>query len=84
MAVAAHDARPLVLQTLAVELPAEWPIGSGTASVWRRIPFWALEGLRLVTMVYLLPLTILAVGVPLGLALTGILAGAAWVWRSVW
>jgi hypothetical protein len=80
----AHDTRPLVLRTLPVELPAGWRAEPGTASVWHRISFWPLEGLRLVAVVYLLPLTILAVGIPLGLALTGMLLGAAWVWRSVW
>lgn len=83
-ASAAHDTRRLVLTTLPVELPAGWRAEPGTASVWHRISFWPLEGLRLVGVIYLLPLTILAVGIPLGLALTGMLLGAAWVWRSIW
>jgi len=83
-ASAAHDPRSLVLTTLPVELPAGWRADSGTASVWHRISFWPLEGLRLVAVIYLLPLTILAVGIPLGLALTGMLLGATWVWRSIW
>ena len=84
MAIAAHDARPLVLPTRPVEFPAGWGAESATASMWQRISFWPLEGLRLVGVIYLLPLTILAVGIPLGLALTGMLRGVAWVWRSVW
>ncbi len=46
--------------------------------------FWPLEFLRLVAAVYLLPLAILAIGIPVGLALTGVLLGAAWVWRTLW
>jgi hypothetical protein len=84
MAIAAHGAHSLVLPTRPVELPAGWRAESGTASLWHRISFWPLEGLRLVAVIYLLPLTILAVGIPLGLALTGTLRGVAWIWRSVW
>lgn len=83
-APATHDARPIVFPPLPVKLPAGWRAESGKASVWQRISFWPLEGLRLVAVVYLLPFAILAVGIPLGLALTGLLLGAAWVWRSVW
>jgi hypothetical protein len=79
-----HDARALALPTLPVELPAGPRAESGEASVWHRISFWPLEALRLVAVIYLLPLAILAVGIPLGLALTGVLLGAGWVWRSVW
>ena len=87
MAIAAspaHDIRSLVLPRLPVELPAGWRAEAGPASLWQRISFWPLEALRLVAVVYLLPVTILAVGIPLGLALTGMVLGAAWVWRSIW
>jgi hypothetical protein len=83
-ASAAHDRRSLVLPTLPVALPAGWRAEAGPAGVWQRISFWPLEGLRLVAVVYLLPVTILAVGIPVGFALTGVLLGAAWVWRSIW
>ena len=83
-ASAAHDRRTLILPTLPVALPAGWRAEAGPASVWQRISFWPLEGLRLVAVVYLLPVTILAVGIPVGLALTGMLLGVAWVWRSIW
>jgi hypothetical protein len=33
---------------------------------------------------YMLPLAILAIGIPVGLALTGVLLGAAWLWRTLW
>jgi hypothetical protein len=81
---AAHDLLPLVHTTLPVELPAGWRAEPGTDSVWHRITFWPLEALRLVAVIYLLPLTILAVGIPVGLVLTGMILGAAWVWRSIW
>jgi hypothetical protein len=57
------------------------PIGPG---VWSRLSFWPLEFLRLVAVVYLLPIAILAIGIPIGLVLTGVLLGAGWAWRTIW
>lgn len=84
MAIAAHDTHPLVVPTRPVASAAAQQAESGTARVGRGISYWALEGLRLMAVIYLLPLTILAVGIPLGLALIAMLSGAVWVWRSVW
>ena len=83
-ATAPGDARALVLPRRPVELPAYPRAESSQPSVWRRVSFWPLEFLRLVAAVYMLPLAILAIGIPVGLALTGVLLGAAWVWRTLW
>ena len=56
-ASAAHDIRSLVLPRLPVELPAGWRAEAGPASLWQRLSFWPLEALRLVAVVYLLPVT---------------------------
>jgi hypothetical protein len=74
----------LVLPRRPVELPAALRAESSQPSVWRRISFWPLEFLRLVAAVYMLPLVILAIGIPVGLALTAVLLGAAWLWRTLW
>ena len=80
----ARDAHSLVLPRLPVELPTRLQAESSQPSVWRRISFWPLEFLWLVAAVYMLPLAILAIGIPVALALTGVLLGAAWVWRTLW
>jgi hypothetical protein len=81
-APATHDAHALPLPRPQIALGPRSE--SGPAGIWRRVSFWLLEGLRLVAVVYLLPVAILAVGISLGLALTLVLRGAAWVWRLVW
>jgi hypothetical protein len=84
IATAPGDARSLVLPGLPVELPTRLQAESSQPSVWRRVSFWPLEFLRLVAVVYALPLAILAIGIPAGLALTGLFLGATWVWRMLW
>jgi hypothetical protein len=83
-ATAPADVRSLVLPRRPVDLPADPRVESSQPSAWRRVSFWPLEFLRLVAVVYMFPLAILAIGIPVGLALTGVLLGAAWVWRALW
>jgi hypothetical protein len=83
-ATAPGDARALVLPRRPVDLPADLRAESSQPSIWRRVSFWPLEFLRLVAVVYALPLAILAIGIPVGLALTGLFLGATWVWRMLW
>jgi len=83
-ATAPADARSLVLPRRPVDLPAHPRAESSQPSAWRRVSFWPLEFLRLVAVVYMFPLAILAIGIPVGLALTGVLLGATWVWRALW
>ena len=79
-ATAPADARSLVLPRRPVDLPADPRAESSQPSAWRRVSFWPLEFLRLVAVVYMFPLAILAIGIPVGL----VLLGAAWVWRTLW
>ena len=83
-ATAARDTRSLVLARLPVDSAAQQGAKSSVPSVWRRILFWPLEFVRLVAAVYMLPLAILAIGIPVGLALTGVFLATAWVWRTLW
>ena len=83
-ATAPADARSLVLPRRPVDLPADPRAESSQPSAWRRVSFWPLEFVRLVAVVYMFPLAILAIGIPVGLALTGLLLGATWVWRALW
>ena len=79
----ARDPRPVLLP-VPVAFPTRPREGLNQGSVWRRVSFWPLECLRLVAVVYAFPLAILAIGIPLGLALTGLIFGATWVWRLLW
>lgn len=45
--------------------------------------FWPAEFLRLVGVVYLFPIVILAIGIPLALALNGLILAGQWLWRSL-
>lgn len=83
-AVAVHDARAHDLPRPPVDVPARPRAEFGRPKVRRPISFWPLEFMRLVAVVYLLPLVILAIGLPLGLVLTGVIAGAARAWSSLW
>jgi hypothetical protein len=69
---------------LSAQSPARQRAGPIPPNVWRRMSFWPLEFLRLVAAVYMLPLAILAIGIPVGLAITAVLFGAGWVWRTLW
>jgi hypothetical protein len=83
-ATGARDARSLVLPQLPLELPARPRAKCRQPNARHPSSFWPLEFLRLVAVVYMLPLAILAIGIPVGLALVGVLRGTAWVWRTLW
>jgi hypothetical protein len=83
-ATPARDARSLVLSGLPAQLPATQRAWPSQAGVWRRTSFWASEFLWLVAAVYMLPLVILAIGIPVGLVLTALLLSAGWVWSTLW
>ena len=80
-APATHDTRALPRPRRPIA-PGPRP-ESDKAGAWHRVSFWLLESLRLVAVVYLLPVAILTVGISLGLALAMLLRGAGWVWRLV-
>jgi hypothetical protein len=86
MSTAAVDAhtRSLVLSGGARDLSARPQARLNQPSLWHRLSFWPLEFLRLVAVVYMLPIVILAIGIPAGLALMGIVLGADWLWHRLW
>jgi hypothetical protein len=72
VASTASDPDPVIFPVVLAELPARPRAEFSQSGVWRRVSFWSLEFLRLVAVVYALPLAILAIGIPVGLALTGL------------
>jgi hypothetical protein len=45
--------------------------------------FWPAEFLRLLAVAYLFPLVVLAIGLPVALAVTGLLMAGQWLWQSL-
>jgi hypothetical protein len=45
--------------------------------------FWPAEFLRLIAVAYLFPLVVLAIGLPVALAVTGLLMAGQWLWQSL-
>jgi hypothetical protein len=56
-------------------------IATARAPAWRRTMFWPAELLRLIGVAFLFPVVILALGLPVAFALTGLLLAAQWVWH---
>ena len=56
-------------------------IAAPAADAWSRAMFWPAEFLRLIGVAFLFPVVILAMGLPLALALTGLLLAAQWLWQ---
>ena len=62
---------------------ATGPIGAPRAAAWSGAMFWPAEFLRLIGVAFLFPVVILAMGLPLALAVTGLLLAAQWLWQSL-
>lgn len=58
-------------------------VSGGGPSTLRRLMFWPAEFLRLMAVAYLFPLVVLAIGLPVALAVTGLLKAGQWLWQSV-
>ena len=83
MTIAAPAHSP-VLPSVSVELSTRRRVESAQPGAWRRLSYWPLEFVRLLAAIYMLPVALLVIGVPIGLALTGLFLGAAWLWRALW
>ena len=83
-AIAAHDLASVILPRAYVEAPPRVRIAPTPPGVWKRLSFWVAEFLRLVAVVYLLPIVILAIGIPIALAVNGLIFAAGWVWTASW
>ena len=60
---------------------ATGPIAAPRAAVWSRTMFWPAEFLRLIGVAFLFPIVILAMGLPVAFAVTGLLLAAQWLWQ---
>jgi hypothetical protein len=78
-AIAAHDLPSVILPRTYTEAPPRVRIAPTQPGVWKRLSFWVAEFLRLVAVVYLLPIVILAIGIPIALAVNGLIFAAGWV-----
>ena len=52
--------------------------------LWRRISFWPAEFVRLVALVYMLPIAIYALGTPIAVAVNAVLFCTGWSWKALW
>ena len=82
-AIAAPDVPSLVLPKVYARTPSREAISPSRPGLWRRLSGWAREALLLVGVVWLLPITILAIGIPFALAITGLLFAGDWVWKAL-
>jgi hypothetical protein len=58
--------------------------GAGQLHLWRRISFWPAELVRLVALIYMLPVVIYAIGIPVAAAIKAVLFCAGWVGKALW
>jgi hypothetical protein len=56
---------------------------AGQLHLWRRLTFWPAEFLRLVALIYMLPVVIYAIGIPVGAAISAVLFCAGWVGKAL-
>jgi hypothetical protein len=66
------------------ELPVRPGVGLGKRQLWRRMSFWPAELMRVVALVYMLPIVIYAIGVPIALAVNAVLFCVGWSWKILW
>ena len=81
-AVALPDVPAFVLPRAHAGTPPREAISPSHLGSRRRLSGWAKEALLLVGAVYMFPLAILAVGIPLALAVNGLLLLAGWAWNA--
>ena len=82
-AVALPDVPAFVLPRAQDITPPREAIRPSPPGSRRRLSGWAKEALLLVGAVYVFPLAILAIGIPLALAVNGLLLLAGWAWHAL-
>ena len=65
------------------DLPVRPRLGPGQLHLWRRITFWPAEFVRLVALIYMLPVVIYAIGIPVAAAISAVLFCAGWVGKAL-
>ena len=64
-------------------LPAASPARSAIGQWWVQITYWPAELLRLVALIYMLPIVIYAVCLPIAAVIKTILVLASWSWNAL-
>lgn len=62
-------------------LPAASPARSPIGHWWVHVTYWPAELLRLVALIYMLPVVIYAVCLPIAAVIKTILVLASWAWK---
>lgn len=85
MPTIAVAARPpsLVLPRVPAELPAP-PILGQAALWWGRVTYWPAEILQATALVYLLPVVIYALCLPIALVISAVFFLATGSWKGFW
>jgi len=69
----------VVLPGLPAASPARSPIGYS----WADVTYWPAELLRLVALIYMLPIVIYAVCLPIAAVIKTVLVLASWSWKAL-
>jgi hypothetical protein len=64
---------------LPAALPVRPRLGPVQLGLWRRITFWPAEFVRLVALIYMLPVVIYAIGIPVAAAISAVLFCGGWL-----
>jgi hypothetical protein len=82
-AIAVPDVPPFVLPRAHAETPPREAIRPHRPGSVHGLSGWAKEAVLLVGTVYMFPIAILAIGIPLAFAVNGLLLLAAWAWNAL-
>ena len=87
MSTLAVAARPpsVALVRMPADLPAAPPTSLTQGRLWRdRLVFWPAECVSLLALIYMLPVVIYVVCLPIALAVNAVLFCAGRSWTSLW
>ena len=80
---AAARAPSVVFPIEPADLPLRPGLDPGQLGIWPGIAFWPSEFLRLVALVYMLPVVIYAIGIPVAAAINAVLFCAGWLGKAL-
>jgi hypothetical protein len=77
-------ASSVALPRLPAALPARPPINlRQIGKWWVHVTYWPAELVRLVALIYMLPIVIYAIGIPIAAAIKTVLFLASWSWKAL-